>query len=138
MKQDLDPKSLYRVSNISPGMQYELCRAARDAKVRKVLWNFSPSAVDQLCFETALPGNEGPVVEPAPPSVIAEKFKLIDYFTAMSNDYHHQQRQRKFEERLSGARQIPKRGFEVGSWVDVFDKNHVRVRTKIQGKTKCG
>lgn len=50
-KQDLGIHSLSRTGNISPALQYSLARAARNAKIRKVLGNFSPAVIENLDFD---------------------------------------------------------------------------------------
>lgn len=50
-KQDHDPRSMYRRSNITPGLQFELAHAARNSKIKRVLSGFSPNMIENLNFE---------------------------------------------------------------------------------------
>lgn len=77
-------------------------------------------------------------MEPSPPAVIAEKFKFLAYYEALAADYQHKTRLLKFEEKLAGRRRIPKRGYRVGGLAEVFDKNRIRRRVKITGKSDDG
>lgn len=101
-KQDHDHNSMFRKHNISPALQFDLAHSARNAKIKKVLSGYSPNMIENLDFEQSLPADEGPVIEPSPPSIIAEKFKFLAYYEAMSDDYHHRTRMLKFEEKLAG------------------------------------
>lgn len=87
LKQDSDPKSTCRQHNISPELQFQLARAARNCKIQKVLCGFSPNIIESLNFETQLAAEEGPTIEPSPPSIISEKFRMLQHNQAMADDY---------------------------------------------------
>lgn len=87
LRQDADANSLYRRSNISPNLQYQLAHAARNARIKRILSNFSPNMIENLDFEQTAPAPEEPSIDPSPSSVISEKFRMLGYFEAMNNDY---------------------------------------------------
>lgn len=69
---------------------------------------------------------------------MAEKQVMLSYLAGIKTRFAIKQRQQKLEEQLAGRRMRPKKGFKVGSWVEVRDKNKKWFEARITAVTPTG
>lgn len=135
---DRDPESVFRVSDISPAIQFVLSHAARNSVPQNILGNLTPNSIETMSFEQPAVWSEHTRVEESPNDFIAEKQVMMNYITNMKQNFAVKQKQAKLEEQLAGRRMKPKTGFKVHSWVEVKDKNGKWFEARIAGVTPTG